>query len=514
MSAATRWLGSYSGSAAPHRRAVAQPGAARDDVRPGLRASEAIGFELWDVDLEAGSCALSARAPEASSRSAPSEAIEDLNEIPRQGQAAPGRSTRPPRCSSTCAATSCRIRALRDRPGPRPQSGSGSGSGGARCARSRPHLLAGGGDLRSTSGDAGTPTSGTPQVYTHLSTERCATCTSTRVPRAQIKRHLADLIGPMGLQHLDDAPTFDRDLDASTSHWTLLGRATQYVNVGCAGSSYGRSLDRPARAHRRGEEILFILTQTRISSHFVHAAEVRTSRITWFRRLPEARARSTVDPDRPPQRFGRTGRLHSRLGMSLVGTRPSRAPFRVSSTPTNARFVREQSFGPLKLPTNPPRPTVANVDDLEPIASSTARRPGRGAGSVVPPFQHHTGRARGRQPGTASGTQPCRSVGGDLRDPRQRRRARARRQADFPCPGVTSSGVRPTSVSHMFRAGDEASPTSPTAPATGGHLLLPALEQDRLPGRWSNTHAGEAGLLGRRGLTVARGGRWRALPRV
>jgi integrase/recombinase XerD len=156
----------------------------------GLRASEAIGLELSDVDLEAG--ILRARGKGSKERIVPigTKAIESLNEY----------------------LDKARPRLVGDRDQPRLFVNLRGGGlsrqglykivqGHARSAglehRMSPHtlrhtfathLLAGGCDLRSLQEMLGHADIGTTQVYTHLSAERLRDVYFDAHPRAQIKR--------------------------------------------------------------------------------------------------------------------------------------------------------------------------------------------------------------------------------------------------------------------------------------------------------------------------------------
>ena len=155
----------------------------------GLRASEAIGLELSDVDLEAG--ILRARGKGSKERIVPigTKAIESLQRLPRQGQAATGRATATSRgCSSTSGAAGCRARGST-------RSSSATPAARAWSERMSPHtlrhtfathLLAGGCDLRSLQEMLGHADIGTTQIYTHLSAERLRDVYFDAHPRAQI----------------------------------------------------------------------------------------------------------------------------------------------------------------------------------------------------------------------------------------------------------------------------------------------------------------------------------------
>ena len=156
----------------------------------GLRASEAIGLELSDVDLEAG--ILRARGKGSKERIVPigTKAIESLNDY----------------------LDKARPRLVGDRDQPRLFVNLRGGGlsrqglykivqGHARSAgleqRMSPHtlrhtfathLLAGGCDLRSLQEMLGHADIGTTQVYTHLSAERLRDVYFDAHPRAQIKR--------------------------------------------------------------------------------------------------------------------------------------------------------------------------------------------------------------------------------------------------------------------------------------------------------------------------------------
>jgi integrase/recombinase XerD len=156
----------------------------------GLRASEAIGLELSDVDLEAG--VLRARGKGSKERIVPigTKAIESLNDYLDKS----------------------RPRLVGDRDQPRLFVNLRGGGlsrqglykivqGHARSAgleqRMSPHtlrhtfathLLAGGCDLRSLQEMLGHADIGTTQVYTHLSAERLRDVYFDAHPRAQIKR--------------------------------------------------------------------------------------------------------------------------------------------------------------------------------------------------------------------------------------------------------------------------------------------------------------------------------------
>ena len=156
----------------------------------GLRASEAIGLELSELDLEAG--ILRARGKGSKERLVPvgSKAAETLSEYLRSG--------RP------------RLVALRDEPCVFVnQRGGGLSRQGLykivqRHARSAglehrmsphtlrhtfaTHLLAGGCDLRSLQEMLGHSDIGTTQIYTHLSAERLRDAYFDAHPRAQISR--------------------------------------------------------------------------------------------------------------------------------------------------------------------------------------------------------------------------------------------------------------------------------------------------------------------------------------
>jgi integrase/recombinase XerD len=172
------------------------PGAVRDRAlletmyACGLRASEAIGLELSDVDLEAG--ILRARGKGSKERIVPigTKAIESLNDYLDKS----------------------RPRLVGDRDQPRLFVNLRGGGlsrqglykivqGHARSAgleqRMSPHtlrhtfathLLAGGCDLRSLQEMLGHADIGTTQVYTHLSAERLRDVYFDAHPRAQIKR--------------------------------------------------------------------------------------------------------------------------------------------------------------------------------------------------------------------------------------------------------------------------------------------------------------------------------------
>jgi integrase/recombinase XerD len=172
------------------------PGAVRDRAlletmyACGLRASEAIGLELSDVDLEAG--VLRARGKGSKERIVPigTKAIESLNDYLDKS----------------------RPRLVGDRDQPRLFVNLRGGGlsrqglykivqGHARSAgleqRMSPHtlrhtfathLLAGGCDLRSLQEMLGHADIGTTQVYTHLSAERLRDVYFDAHPRAQIKR--------------------------------------------------------------------------------------------------------------------------------------------------------------------------------------------------------------------------------------------------------------------------------------------------------------------------------------
>ena len=172
------------------------PGAFRDRAlletmyACGLRASEAIGLELSDVDLEAG--ILRARGKGSKERIVPigTKAIESLNDYLDKS----------------------RPRLVGDRDQPRLFVNLRGGGlsrqglykivqGHARSAgleqRMSPHtlrhtfathLLAGGCDLRSLQEMLGHADIGTTQVYTHLSAERLRDVYFDAHPRAQIKR--------------------------------------------------------------------------------------------------------------------------------------------------------------------------------------------------------------------------------------------------------------------------------------------------------------------------------------
>ena len=172
------------------------PGAVRDRAlletmyACGLRASEAIGLEVSDVDLEAG--ILRARGKGSKERIVPigTKAVESLNEY----------------------LDKARPRLIGDRDQPRLFVNLRGGGlsrqglykivqGHARSAgldgRMSPHtlrhtfathLLAGGCDLRSLQEMLGHADIGTTQVYTHLSAERLRDVYFDAHPRAQIKR--------------------------------------------------------------------------------------------------------------------------------------------------------------------------------------------------------------------------------------------------------------------------------------------------------------------------------------
>jgi integrase/recombinase XerD len=174
----------------------ASPGAVRDRAlletmyACGLRASEAIGLDVSDVDLEAG--ILRARGKGSKERIVPigTKAVESLNEY----------------------LDKARPRLIGDRDQPRLFVNLRGGGlsrqglykivqGHARSAgldgRMSPHtlrhtfathLLAGGCDLRSLQEMLGHADIGTTQVYTHLSAERLRDVYFDAHPRAQIKR--------------------------------------------------------------------------------------------------------------------------------------------------------------------------------------------------------------------------------------------------------------------------------------------------------------------------------------
>ena len=160
----------------------------------GLRASEAIGLELSELDLEAG--ILRARGKGSKERIVPigGKAIEALARVSRAG---------PARSSSGCVRSARVFVNLR---------GGGLSRQGlykivrrhARTAgleqRMSPHtlrhtfathLLTGGCDLRSLQEMLGHADIGTTQIYTHLSTERLRDVYFEAHPRAQIAPRLA-----------------------------------------------------------------------------------------------------------------------------------------------------------------------------------------------------------------------------------------------------------------------------------------------------------------------------------
>ena len=172
------------------------PGAIRDRAlletmyACGLRASEAIGLELSDVDLEAG--ILRARGKGSKERIVPigTKAIESLNDYLDQARPRLVGNRDQPRLFVNLRGGGLSRQGLYK-----------IVQGHARSAglerRMSPHtlrhsfathLLAGGCDLRSLQEMLGHADIGTTQVYTHLSAERLRDVYFDAHPRAQIKR--------------------------------------------------------------------------------------------------------------------------------------------------------------------------------------------------------------------------------------------------------------------------------------------------------------------------------------
>ena len=168
----------------------------------GLRASEAVGLELADVDLEEGM--LCARGKGSKERIVPigRQAVAALRAYCRAGAR---------RCSGGARASATAVR-QQPRPGLTRQGLYKIVQGHARGAglqqKMSPHtlrhtfathLLAGGCDLRSLQEMLGHADLATTQVYTHLSAERLKDAYFSAHPRASVRdRHRRWTTGRLG----------------------------------------------------------------------------------------------------------------------------------------------------------------------------------------------------------------------------------------------------------------------------------------------------------------------------
>ena len=248
----------------------------------------------------------------------------------------------------------------------------------------------------------------------------------------------------MGLTHFDEAPTYRArprpspgPLDAARDRRGMRERRR------APDRGPGRPLDDPGHEHGREEEIFYVLAGRGISLHRGRHDRGRSRRLhrlrRQLRRPHPVRDRAARRARVRPARVRREPRISAAgdVARRLAGGRER--PYAVDRAPI--QFVKEARAGAARAARASGSPAGLDRERRRRRADPRAARPCGAhtpAGEPCGGVGHHRPAARGRRTrgGVGRAALPL-ARGGDLRDPRRRRRARARRRGDARRPGAT-----------------------------------------------------------------------------